>query len=159
MAGKADFSEQEWATVKRAPILAGLATSLADPSGPLGTIKESMAAMQSVVGASKKPTGNGLIDAVATDISEGAKQRQNPLGDFKPTAQNAGAAVLEELTKANQLVGAKATADAAGFRAWLLDIAQDAAEAAKEGGFLGIGGERVSAAEQGMLDKLKATLV
>jgi hypothetical protein len=37
-------------------------------------------------------------------------------------------------------------------------VAESAANAAKEGGFMGFGGERVSAAEQGFLDELKAAL-
>jgi len=160
MAGKADFDDQEWATLKRAPVLAGLAASLADPGGPFGAIKESMAAMTTIVGAVQKPTGSGLVDAVAADIAEGAKQRQSPLGDFKPSPQEAATQVFAELEKANGIVGAKAAADeATAYRAWLLGIAQHAAEAAKEGGFLGFGGERVSGSEQQMLDKLKATLV
>ena len=160
MAGKADFDEQEWATLRRAPVLAGLAVSLADPGGPFAAVKESMAAMTTIVGAVQKPTGSPLVDAVAADITEGAKQRQSPLGDFRPTPQDAVAQVWAELEKANTIVGAKAgPAEATAFRGWLLQIAQHAAEAAKEGGFLGIGGERVSGAEQQALDKLKAILV
>lgn len=160
MTGKADFDEQEWATVKRAPVLAGLAVSLADPGGPLGAVKESMSAMTTVVGAVRTPTGSALVDAVAADIADGAKQRQTPLGDFRPSPQDAAGAVFGELEKANGIVGAKANPEeATAYRGWLLSIAQHAAEAAKEGGFLGIGGERVSGPEQQMLDKLKATLV
>jgi hypothetical protein len=38
------------------------------------------------------------------------------------------------------LLDAKAPQDAAAFKTWLRDIAQKAAEAANEGGFLGFGG-------------------
>jgi hypothetical protein len=40
----------------------------------------------------------------------------------------------------------------------LMSVATTAANAAKEGGFLGVGGERVSGAEQGFLDELKDVL-
>jgi hypothetical protein len=43
-------------------------------------------------------------------------------------------------------------------RAWLLDAAQAAADAAKEGGFMGFHAERVSEGEQRMLDSLAETL-
>ncbi|MFL6044130.1 MAG: hypothetical protein ACJ72M_03325 [Propionibacteriaceae bacterium] len=33
MTTKSDFSEEEWSRIMRAPFLAGLAISLADPSG------------------------------------------------------------------------------------------------------------------------------
>jgi hypothetical protein len=41
---KSDFSEEEWSRIVRAPFVAGLAISLADPSGPIEAAKESMAA-------------------------------------------------------------------------------------------------------------------
>ena len=41
---------------------------------------------------------------------------------------------------------------------WLLKIASRVAEAAKEGGFLGIGGVPVSAAERAALDEITAAL-
>ena len=44
------------------------------------------------------------------------------------------------------------------FGRWLLAAAQAAADAGKEGGFLGFGAERVSAGEQQMLDQVRAAL-
>jgi hypothetical protein len=67
--------------------------------------------------------------------------------------------VLKELREVNELVSAKATAEEAeAFRRWLLAAAQAAADAGKEGGFLGSGGEQVSAGEQRMLDQVRAAL-
>ena len=58
-----------------------------------------------------------------------------------------------------QLVTAKATPEEVeAFRRWLLAAAQAAADAGKEGGFLGFGGEQVSAGEQRMLDQVRAVL-
>jgi hypothetical protein len=47
---------------------------------------------------------------------------------------------------------------AGAFRAFLLDVAQKTAEASREGGFLGFGGERVSEAERRALDQIAAVL-
>jgi hypothetical protein len=44
------------------------------------------------------------------------------------------------------------------FRRWLLDVAQGAADATKEGGVMGFGAVRVSEGEQAMLEKLRSTL-
>ena len=44
---KSDFSEEEWSRILRAPLVAGLAISLADPSGPIEAAKESMATVES----------------------------------------------------------------------------------------------------------------
>ena len=47
---------------------------------------------------------------------------------------------------------------AAGFKSWLVAIADKVANAGKEGGFLGFGGERVSAAESAAIKELASTL-
>jgi hypothetical protein len=44
------------------------------------------------------------------------------------------------------------------MRDLLMDAAQEAANAAKEGGFMGFRAERVSEGEQRMLDSLRETL-
>ena len=43
MTSKADFTDEEWARLKRAPFVAGMAISLADPGGPIEAFKESSA--------------------------------------------------------------------------------------------------------------------
>jgi hypothetical protein len=56
-------------------------------------------------------------------------------------------------------VTAKATPqEAEAFGRWLVAAAQAAADAGKEGGFLGFGAEQVSAGEQRMLDQVRAAL-
>ena len=57
----------------------------------------------------------------------------------------------------NAGVLARAAEDAAAVRAWLLDAAQAAANAAKEG-FMGFHAERVSEGGQRMLDSLAKAL-
>ena len=41
---KSDFTEAEWTRIVRAPLVAGMAISLADPGGPIEATKESRAA-------------------------------------------------------------------------------------------------------------------
>ena len=52
----------------------------------------------------------------------------------------------------------KAPGNAQGFKRWLLATARHAAEAAKEGGVLGIGGVSVSDAEQAALAEVAGAL-
>jgi hypothetical protein len=159
MTTKADFTDEEWARLERAPIVAGMAISLADPGGPIEAIKESTAAIKTMTEAAQSGGGGELVDAVARSVTEKAQQRQNPLGDFKPRGALAGEQILDELRAVNGLLADKATPEeAAGFREWLLTAAKRAAEAAKEGGFLGFHAERVSEGEQAMLDKLGEVL-
>lgn len=156
MTTKADFTEEEWARLERAPIVAGMAITLADPGGPIEAVKESVAAIKTVTEAAQSGGQGELVDEVAKSVTE---KGRNPLGDFKPRGALAGQQILEELQAANALVTEKATPEeAAGFREWLLAAAKRSAEAAKEGGFLGFKAERVSEGEQKMLDKLGEVL-
>jgi hypothetical protein len=151
---KSDFTEEEWARVIRAPFVAGMAISLADPGGPIEAAKESMAMMKS---ATNPPSREQLLAEVALEISALAQQRHNPLSGFKPTKEKQpGEQVLDELRSVQQLVTAKATPEeATAYAGWLMHSAQAAAEAAKDGGFMGFGAKQVSDGEQAMLDKVR----
>jgi hypothetical protein len=153
MTSKQDFTDEEWARIRRAPLVAGVAISLADPGGPIEVAKESVASLRS---ATLPPSQEELLAAVALEVQALAQQRQNPLGEFRPRS---GQQVLEELRGVNELVAAKATPqEAEAFRRWLVAAAQAAADAAKEGGFMGFGAEQVSAGEQHMLDQVRAAV-
>ena len=159
MTTQADFTEEEWARLERAPIVAGMAISLADPGGPIELFKETKATLQ-VVGEEAQAGAHGdLAGAVAKSIAEKAQKHENPVGDFKPKGTMAGEQILDELRGVNALLTEKATRDEAdGFRDWLRAAAQNAAKAAKEGGFMGFHAVRVSEGEQQMLDKLGEVL-
>ena len=137
-----------------------MAISLADPGGPIEAIKETSATLKTVRAAAESGGRGEFVGAIASDVLEEAKHRKNPLGGFKPSkGANAGVEILAELRDVNGIVSAKATPDeAAAVREWLLEAAQEAANAAKEGGFLGWHAERVSEGEQRMLDSLKEAL-
>ena len=159
MTTQADFSDEEWARLRRAPIVAGMAITLADPGGPIEAMKESMATVKTVLDVAKTGGQGELVDALAKDVAEQARQRKNPVGDFKPKGAAAGQEILAELSEANRLVTEKATPEeAAAFREWLLRAAQGAADAAKEGGFMGFHAERVSEGEQKMLHRINEVL-
>ena len=159
MTSKADFSEQEWTRLKRAPFVAGMAISLADPGGPIELVKETAATLKTVRDAAESRGHGELIDAIAQEVVAEARQRKNPLQDFRAKGALAGQEILEELAEVNSVVSAKATPEeASAFRDWLKTAAQEAANAAKEGGFLGFHAERVSEGEQRMLEKLAEVL-
>ena len=46
MTTKADYTDEEWVALRRAPLLAGLAVSLADPGGPIELTKEALAILK-----------------------------------------------------------------------------------------------------------------
>jgi hypothetical protein len=157
MTTKSDFTEEEWIRVRRAPFVAGIAISLADPGGPIELAKESTASLRS---ATNPPTREQLLAEIALDIQAMTQQRQNPLSDFKPTnASLAGKEILDELRAVSAMVSSKATAEeTAAFKEWLLITAQAAADAAKEGGFMGFGATQVSQGEKDMVDQVRTAI-
>jgi broad specificity phosphatase PhoE len=160
MTAKADFTDEEWTRLKRAPFVAGMAISLADPGGPIEAVRETAATLRTVVGAAEEGGRGELVDALAREVADEARQRKSPLAGFKPSrGAGAGVEILDELGEVNRIVTEKATPeDAAAVREWLLAAAQEAANAAKEGGFMGFHAERVSEGEQQMLDRLRERL-
>jgi hypothetical protein len=153
------FTDEERTRLKRAPFVAGMAISLADPGGPIEAFKETRATLSTVQDAAGGGRGE-LVGAVAREVVEDARHRKNPLAGFKPSSgAAAGAEIVDELGEVSRIVSEKASPeDAAAFREWLLAAAQEAANAAKEGGFMGFRAERVSEGEQKMLDRLREVL-
>jgi hypothetical protein len=157
MTTKSDFTEEEWTRVRRAPFVAGMAISLADPGGPIELAKESTASLKS---ATNPPTREQLLADIALDVQAMIQQRQNPLSGFKPTnAATAGQQILDELRAVSAIVSSKATADEIpAFKQWLLTTAQAAADAAKEGGFMGFHATQVSQGEKAMVDQVRTAI-
>jgi hypothetical protein len=157
MTAKNEFPEEEWTRIVRAPFVAGLAITLADPGGPIEAAKESMATMKQ---ATNPPTREQLLTEVALDLQAMTAQHHNPLKGYKPVKGEApGKQVLEELREVKEMVAGRATPEeTAAFGEWLVGTAQAAANAAKEGGFMGFGAEQVSAREQAMLDDVRAAV-
>ena len=155
MTTKADFTEEEWQRIGRAPIVAGMAISLADPGGPIEAFKETHASLRAVLDAAEGGEQGPFVQEIAKDVATAVRARQNPLAGFKPRGALAGQEILDELRAVNEIVSGKATAEEAeAFRSWLLEAARRTAEAAKEGGFMGFRAELVSEGERQMLDKL-----
>ena len=157
MTSKTDFSDDEWTRVVRAPFVAGLAVSLSDPGGPIEAGKESMATIR---GATNPPSREELLTDVALDVQAMTQQREHPLKGYRPAGGgDPRDALLEELRETRAVIESKATPEeSTAFSAWVVDVAQAAADAAKEGGFMGIGATRVSDREQSMLDRVRETL-
>lgn len=163
MTAKSDFAEEDWIRVRRAPLVAGMAISIADPGGPIEVTKESLATIRS---ATNPPSHEQLLTEVALDIQAMTQQKQNPLHGFNLIKDaepgedvKAGQEVLDELRAVKEIVASKATPEeTSAFSNWLVVSAQAAAEAAKEGGFLGFGAKQVSQGEKDMLDQLRTAL-
>lgn len=157
MSKKADYTAGEWQTIVKSPPMAGLVVTLASPNGPFGVMKEMFAVGMAIADTLQKASSNELVNALIEDLKARGTKPERPQGMDSP--EQARAACLQSLAELDVLLARKTTQDEAlGFKQWLHGIAHNVAEASNEGGFLGFGGEKVSAAERDALAVLGATL-
>jgi hypothetical protein len=159
MAKQDTFTAEEWTLLRLAPSLVSGGTSAADPSGIFASIKEAAAGASGMADAFKANSALELFGALAADKSiPGMPDPKTLLGEGTREQQMANFknAVLERVKSAVDLVARKASpAEAEAYKSMLAGVAQKAAEASKEGGFLGFGGVRVSDAEQAFITEVK----
>ena len=162
MANKSTFTSDEWSRLLSSPMVAGMAITAADPGGVWGLLKEGMSGGWALIEARQDAQANQLVRAVAEDFatSEGRSSARAALqAHFTGTTFSVlKDTALAELTSVAHIVDAKAPEDAVAFKSWLQAVAQKAAEAGKEGGFLGFGGVMVSDAEKATLADISAAL-
>jgi hypothetical protein len=162
MADKTSFTPDEWARVVASPLLVGMAITAADPSGVWGLLKEGMAGGWALVEAKQNAQASPLVKAVAEGFSDSATRtavQQHIQSQFKGAKMpDVKAKAIGELRAVSALLDQKASQDAGSFKAWLREVAQKAAEAGNEGGFLGFGGVAVSDAEKATLAEISGAL-
>ena len=162
MADKSSFTADEWNMLLGAPMLAGMAVTLAEPNGLWGMLKESMAGARSLIEAKGDASASPLIKAIVADM-ETSEGRGHAKDAFKAQLSGKSAVemkqqVMAALTNIGTLIDAKAPTDAVGFKTWLQHTAERVAEASTEGGFLGFGGIKVSEAEKATLAEIAKAL-
>lgn len=157
MASKDAFSADEWDAIAKAPFFVSMAIGVADPSGPFGMIKEGAALGKAVKAAADGHAGE-LAKAVAAELREHRPSRDEMAGGAKSTDE-ASKAAIEKLRGIAEIVNTKGGGtDGQAYKAWLAELADHVAEAGKEGGFLGIGGESVSEDEKTAIAGVRSAL-
>ena len=161
MATKTDFSDVEWEALRDAPHLVAFAVATADSSGPIGTIKEAFAPIGAIVEAAKGE--NRLLRSICDNVELKAAQQSlrssikiTDAKTLRDDLQSRAADKAREATAALQQKGSPGDVDA--FRTLLVNIADRTAKAAKEGGFLGFGGEWVSEGERAVINRISKAM-
>ena len=162
MSIKDNFTPDEWKQVVQSPMLAGLAVTAADPGGLWSAIKEGSGMARSLVEAKSGSEGAAILADIAStfETSEGRRMAQDEVKDLfrGKKAAEASQAAVERLGEISAIVEAKAPDQAAAYKDFLRGTAQKVAEAGKEGGFMGFGGEQVSDAERRTLADIDQVL-
>lgn len=150
MAGEADFTPDEWQVMRHALTCAGVVVSIAEGGGD-DMISEMLAVTQMVRAAARNHP-NQLVRELAnmTHFQSGLR----PGIERAAYEEQALAAMLA----ASKMIEAKAPADLPAFRGFLIELAEAAANAHREGGLAGLGGVRVTAAEASAIARVKKAL-
>jgi len=152
MTTKAQLSEEEWARLKRAPFIAGMAISIADPGGPIEGVQGDVGDAQDRAPSGRVRRSRRARRRARPGGRRGGQGASEPAQGWHPKSS---LEIVDELSAVNRTVSEKATPRrGTGLPDWLLEAAKASAEAAKEGGFFGFKAEVVSEGEQRMLDRL-----
>jgi Bacterial protein of unknown function (DUF937) len=148
-AKKAKYSAELWTKLRLAPIAAARLVIGASPSGAMGTLKEVNALGDTIATARQDSTPTSIVSlALDGEVTEAEAQS---LGEDK-------SALLEVVRQSVAAVTSRNPADATEYASFIVDVATRVAESSKEGGFLGIGGTRVSVEEQAAIDEIRTAV-
>ena len=158
MTTKSDYTEAEWNGLMSAPVMAGTYIIAADVSvTAMG--KEMKAMLQTIQKQDVPDVSKELVGAIVADIvaKSGNKEKmESPEMEKGPDGLQQ---ILDMLVEDTAVLETKSNPEeAAGYKQWLMAVAQATAKAGKEGGFLGIGAVRVSDKEKAALTKLQTAL-
>lgn len=149
MTRKADFNADEWSTLVEAPLLAGMRVVAAERGG---TIRESLAMGQAYQEARREHGKVELLDELVSSPPTMAPGRLGRGDDVRTVGD-------DRLREAVRLLEEKASSEEVdSYKRFVLTVAGKAAQAHREGGFLGVGGEQVSEKEQAALDEIAGVL-
>jgi hypothetical protein len=150
MTRKADFNAEEWSTVVEGPLYAGMRVISADRGG---TLRETLALSRVYQHAREGHGQSDLLDELLKSPPSIDPDRVREAGG------NIAAVASERLREAIGILEAKATPEETdAYKRFVMTVAQAAASAHKEGGFLGIGGKQISDAENQALDEISTSL-
>ena len=146
------FSDAEWEKVRMAPLAAVYLIVSASPSGFLGQVKELSAAAEAISQALKCVLPTSLAATAFASSLDRAELEQ--LRKDAPSRQR----ILHDIREAMALVSQKSPTDALTYRSIVLNAAQQATEAAKEGAVLRLGGVQLTQHSQQVADEIAAVL-
>src|SRR5262245_64277806 len=116
MAGKSNFTTDEWKVLLESAMMAGIAVTSADPSGLWGMLKESFASGTELARARMDAAANPLVRAVVEDFgtAEGRTITRDGLKEKLTGSKPAEikAKCIEGLRQAGAVLDAKAPGDA-----------------------------------------------
>ena len=154
------YSDEEWGLLVGLPESVMMAAIFAENDSVNRTADESGAGLDAI--AAGRDSGSTLVRDVALELV--TRLGDPETGDLPPVLEIGSRQVdvndvLTRARAATDVLAAKAgPGEAAAYRHWLVGIADQVVNAAKSGGFLGIGGSWVSDSERHFVEELSTVL-
>ena len=158
MTAKITFTPDEWETLLVAPMSAGMYVLLVNLN-VMGFIKSAKALNDAISAVSERSDNTELLRDILSDY-----RNKELMEQFAPDFYDADLDffkenVLEQVQDAVDILQRKATVEESRqIRQWIFDLVLTTARATKNGGFLGMGGERLDKQEKAMLADLGGIL-
>lgn len=164
MSAVTDYTQDQVEKMMAAPMLVSMYIMGSSLSGPVGLVKEMMSGVETAMKVAKDSAPDSVLRILFSE--ENMKQQQNKMQQ-ETKESTAGAQNMDE-AKAKMLAdikGAVAILSTKGspeeieaYKKLMVSVAENVANAAKEGGFMGIGGTIVNDAEKTAIADIKAAV-
>lgn len=163
------YAPEIWGKICRLPFMVAIGMEGAGRSGFAGSARERKATLESILAARSEFPGNPLVYAIVPEQEDELArsvvlQKHDAALEFLADSGISNSAVLWEriLECIREVFPVIAKREAghtiSDYTAWLTQIAERVAGAAREGDFLGIGGKRFSEQERSHFRRLEAAL-
>jgi hypothetical protein len=153
MATDKDFTQADWQKLEAAPFMAGLAITYGDVSNKVAIAEEAGATGAAIKAGTS--SASEIVRTIAARFAAGQRPSIPAIPNQPAAAQNA---LVDGCKAALGLVKAVAPGESNTYATFLLECATAAANAAREGGFIGIGIKEVSEGEELALANLALAL-
>jgi len=157
MSDTAPFSPVEWTILTELPIRVLAASMRADESGELGLLMQQATGLTELSSRANEYSSSELVQRVFEHYKRQGDGEAQTLQLSEQWIERLMPDTIERARQATEILAGRSNAeDAAAYKLWLFETAAAVCAAARTGGFLGFGGERISDKEQAYLDDLAA---
>jgi hypothetical protein len=155
MQDNAPYSPVEWTILTELPIRVLAASMRADETGELGLLMQQATGLTELSSRANEYSSSPLVQRVFDHYKSHGDGEAQTLQLSEHWLERLLPDTIERARQSSEILASKASnEDTAAYKLWLLETAAAVCAAARTGGFLGFGGERISEKEQAFLDDL-----
>lgn len=151
------FSPVEWSVLTELPVRIVASAVTVDESSSLGVLLEQVTGLTQLSNGAMQRPDSKLVQAIFEQYKDEGQGETNTLELSEQWVENLVPETLERARQAAEILATRVSnEEALDYKSWLLETAEAVCAASKTGGFLGIGGTRVTESEEQFLRDLSA---